>query len=243
MSDTTNITCYDYDGTNFTEFNKCPNSDSCFKEPDQCLPTRLVKRGGDLLVRPICANNPWSQETCAQICLYGNKGGYVPRVNICQDGSYCCDNDPNCCLDHTGVFLNQTNGIVIGRANETTNSATHASSTSTSTMPPKASSVVTQYSDSSLSTGAKAGIGVGVAVAALLIIAAIIGILWKRRNRKNANGSISKDVGAKSPVEKPRGSYELVHPVEMEATGQISELPGASTVPELPGNAERREAD
>ena len=34
--------------------------------------------------------------------------GILPRVTKCSDGSFCCDNQANCCNDHEGVILDES---------------------------------------------------------------------------------------------------------------------------------------
>jgi hypothetical protein len=65
--------------------------------------------------------------------LIGPPTNYLARVNICQDGSYCCDDQGNCCASKAGVFLN-ADGVVIGYANQSTSSSSMSSTSSTSTL-------------------------------------------------------------------------------------------------------------
>ncbi|KAI9925077.1 hypothetical protein ASPWEDRAFT_45222 [Aspergillus wentii DTO 134E9] len=182
------ITCYSYNGVAYDNNVKCPNSDSCCATAAQCRDDRLCNSNDDrdIIVRAVCVYKPWTLATCAQICLYDDKRGYLPRVNVCSDGSYCCDNDTTCCVDKAGFFL--TDGVITGRANDTTtttSSATPTTSLTSSTSPASATASATDTSSSGLSSGGKIGVGVGVAVGGLAILAlALFWFLWRRR--KNA---------------------------------------------------------
>ena len=37
--------------------------------------------------------------------------GFLPRVTVCDDGSLCCNNNPTCCGEGAGVFLDQDGNI------------------------------------------------------------------------------------------------------------------------------------
>ena len=49
-------------------------------------------------------------------------GGLLPRVTPCGDGSLCCSNDPQCCQNNRGVFLNENGNIIKTRATAATTS-------------------------------------------------------------------------------------------------------------------------
>ncbi|OAX81989.1 hypothetical protein ACJ72_03665 [Emergomyces africanus] len=120
MSQNDGIKCYGSKGNIFNNNTKCPNSDSCCQTVEQCRPDRLCLSNKDLdiLVRAPCSVYPWSNN-CAKVCVEEDSSGFLPRVNICQDGSYCCVKDTACCVDKLGFFLND-DGTIKARANETT---------------------------------------------------------------------------------------------------------------------------
>ncbi|KAN0073927.1 hypothetical protein V8E54_007864 [Elaphomyces granulatus] len=190
------ITCYSYTGIGYTNNTKCPQNDSCCQTAAQCRDDRLcVANGGEdgIYVRATCVNRPWTLATCAQICLYDNSDGYLPRVNICSDGSYCCGNDTYCCVNKAGLFLSK-DGEIIGYANQTTTTTTSAKPTSTTTTSTttstssltSATSSATQTSasgsntSSGLSEGGKVGVGVG---GLALILLALFWFLYRRRQK------------------------------------------------------------
>ncbi|KAG5296731.1 hypothetical protein I7I48_05646 [Histoplasma ohiense] len=119
MSSQQKIICYGSTGTRFGNNTKCPDSDSCCQTADQCRPDRLCvsNKDPDTLVRAPCSANPWN-DNCAKVCIEEDSSGFLPRVNICRDGSYCCVKDPTCCADKRGFFLND-DGSIKRRANET----------------------------------------------------------------------------------------------------------------------------
>ncbi len=49
-------------------------------------------------------------------------GGVLPRVTPCADGSLCCNNDPGCCSNGRGVFLDENGNKVNARATAATTS-------------------------------------------------------------------------------------------------------------------------
>ncbi|KAF2231013.1 hypothetical protein EV356DRAFT_552771 [Viridothelium virens] len=193
---------------------------------------------------------PSTYPLCLQADLYLSETttGFLPRINICDDGSYCCDNDPSCCVDKKGALLDATNGEVISFANTTnTSSSTSTSSTSTSVGPftsysisvsplSTPSFIMQKPNRNSISKGAKAGIGVGVASGVFSAI--LIGlILFSFIKKKPPNqGHISKDspptsgesqkpVGAQTTKDAKLPKYGDPEPsAELPAT-DIQELP------------------
>ncbi|KAL2166041.1 hypothetical protein VTG60DRAFT_3406 [Thermothelomyces hinnuleus] len=118
------IDCYRWDGGVTANNTKCPNSNACCGPTATCLSNRLchnVGDGPDLFVRGPCAVKGWDPD-CAQICQYDELGGIFPRVTICADGSLCCNNDPQCCQDGKGVFLDEAGNIASARATAATTS-------------------------------------------------------------------------------------------------------------------------
>ena len=89
---------------------------------------------------------------------------------MCNDGSYCCDNDPSCCATNSGKFVNSS-GIIIASP-----SAAAASSIS-------GAATVTVTSAASGSGGMpaadKGAIGALAGVLALVIIGAGF-VIWRK---------------------------------------------------------------
>ncbi|KAK2593233.1 hypothetical protein QQS21_009073 [Conoideocrella luteorostrata] len=130
-----------------------------------------------------------------------------PRVTVCLDGSYCCDQDgAQCCSDKRGVFLDVTGNIAKVPASTTmswgpertssgyqtvaTTSATsiNTSDVSTASTPAVSASSTSSpgaTSQSESSNAAKIGAGVGVPVGVIAIggVAALV-ILWRRKKRQ-----------------------------------------------------------
>ncbi|KAK4163869.1 hypothetical protein QBC43DRAFT_318848 [Cladorrhinum sp. PSN259] len=110
-------TCYRLDGQVMVNNRRCPGSNACCGEAATCLSNRLCHNDGDppdLFVRGPCYMNGWNGNTdCAQICLYNETAtNRMPRVNVCADGSLCCDDNKNCCAEKKGIFLDE-NGIKV----------------------------------------------------------------------------------------------------------------------------------
>ncbi|KLJ09145.1 hypothetical protein EMPG_15443 [Blastomyces silverae] len=135
MSSQRKVVCFGFTGNDFGNNTKCPDSDSCCQTAEQCRPDRLCSANNDpdTLIRAPCSVYPWNGK-CAQVCIEEDSSGFLPRVNICADGSYCCVKDPTCCVDKRGFLLND-DGTIKARANETMPEPT-SSKTSPSTEPP-----------------------------------------------------------------------------------------------------------
>ena len=211
-----------------------------------------------LFVSMVCLSfslcGPWDR-----LIEQDKKDGTLPRVTICNDGSYCCQEDDGCCADKKGLWLSE-NGEILGRANETSNPRT-----STSSVSPTPSSTSTSSSSSSDSSGlskpATLGVGIGVGVGG----AAVIGLLlfwffWRRWKNKHdiANNNIANannnDYASSAPThsqhysystqmsmpQSSQGDYVPVNTVpvneleDTKVTSQPAELPVTSQRAELP---------
>ncbi|KAK0747301.1 hypothetical protein B0T21DRAFT_354052 [Apiosordaria backusii] len=130
------ITCYGFAGQAYTDNTLCPGSNSCCGRKATCLSNRLCHNPNDpegLWVRGPCAIRGWD-DNCGQICLYNEteaSNGVLPRVVECRDGSLCCNNDPQCCQDGKGTFLNERGEIASSRATAATTSFPPLSGTGT----------------------------------------------------------------------------------------------------------------
>ena len=226
-------TCYGYDGTAATDNQVCPGSNACCGDTATCLSNRLCHNEGDsngTFVRGPCAVQPYDPNTCAEICLYGNSspslskialhitnfsadeiGGFFPRVTICDNGSYCCNDDVQCCSAGRGVFLDSTGAIVSSPPSSTINiistassitsassvtSASASTTTSITTSPTNSpaqtpssmasatasSSPSTADTSSGLATGTKIGLGVGVPLG-VLVLGVLASTVWYQRRR------------------------------------------------------------
>ncbi|KAL1843515.1 hypothetical protein VTJ49DRAFT_1108 [Mycothermus thermophilus] len=112
------INCYYFDGRISPNNTRCPDSNTCCPPNRECLSNRLCRDpadGENNWIRGPCAVKGWDG-ACAQICLYDEPGGRFPRVTECADGSLCCSNEPWCCQDKKGVFLDQNGNIIATRA-------------------------------------------------------------------------------------------------------------------------------
>jgi len=230
MNDT--ITCYDYGGQPFPGNLKCPDSDSCCETTSQCRSDCLCTSNNStsVPVRATCADIPWSLQACVQVCLYGARiesmngknrtdtsehstSGYLPRVNICENGSYCCHDNPECCEDDDGAYLS-SDGVAIGLANQTTISSS-ASSTATvasSTTQLSSTQTLSSNSTSGSSSGWKIGVGVGVPLGLLAPCAVAFALIYFNRYKRNKpKGS---DIGSDIPLTQAQ-PVGLAKPVEV----------------------------
>lgn len=211
------ITCYGFEGREFKNNTQCPGSHICCQTSDGCDPNRFCRGNGQIIV-PACSTYPW--DNCANICKYGKAflvtkmcnmqfglrkqldpgTGFLPRAVECDDGSFCCDNDPRCCTENRGIVLNGLRAIVTTNpgltSTSTTASATSTTADAAATTTTQSTTSESQAHEDTLSTGAKAGIGIGaVAVFALLLIA----FLLIRRRKRKATG----DPSVQTPVTTP----------------------------------------
>ncbi|PGH18038.1 hypothetical protein AJ79_00664 [Helicocarpus griseus UAMH5409] len=213
MSSSKKITCYGPTGNQYKNNTQCPDSDSCCQTAEQCRPDRLCNANKDVdqIVRAGCKYYPWS-DNCAKVCVDEDSWPYLPRVNICNDGSYCCVKDVTCCVDKRGFFLND-DGSIKARANETTleTSSTTIASRTSSTESSKAdptkgpafpsSSISSSAfpgalpgsapnenpettSSSGVPQGVKYGVGFGVTFG-VLFLALIAFFIWRSRQKRN----------------------------------------------------------
>jgi hypothetical protein len=165
-------TCYGYDGTAITDNQVCAGSNACCGATATCLSNRLCHNEGDnngTFVRGPCAVQPYDPNTCAEICLYGiaspylskialhitnfsadEVNGFFPRVNICDNGSYCCNDDVQCCSAGRGVFLDSTGAIVASPPSSTSSTMSTASSITSTSRVTSASSVTSASASTTL---------------------------------------------------------------------------------------------
>ncbi|CAP68201.1 uncharacterized protein PODANS_7_4750 [Podospora anserina S mat+] len=115
------ITCYGFAGQAYTDNTLCPGSNACCGRKATCLSNRLCHNPNDpegLWVRGPCAIREWD-DSCGQI--YETAASNGP----------CCNNDPQCCQDGKGTFLDEGGEIVSTRATGATTSFPPLSETGT----------------------------------------------------------------------------------------------------------------
>ncbi|KAH6838609.1 hypothetical protein B0I37DRAFT_358357 [Chaetomium sp. MPI-CAGE-AT-0009] len=172
QTDSLLINCYRWDGAITANNTKCPNSNACCGPTATCLSNRLCANVGDgpnLWVRGPCAVKGWDED-CAQICKYNETTGIFPRVTPCEDGSLCCNNDPQCCQNGDGIFLDESGNRASAKATAATTSyppvkgglerftvTPSTSTTSTSTTSTTSTSSTSTSAEASSTTGAGAG--------------------------------------------------------------------------------------
>ena len=222
------LNCYNVDGSVWDKQVQCPGSQSCCLTLGECTQNRLCAKPNNELIRGPCLNAQF--DDCSPLCHYSmysrkfppsherilthtpaNERNMFPRVHQCDDGSYCCDNSPDCCRNGTGIFLlpngklsSTTSSTVISSTAAATNTATSGALTSSST-PPGSSltfmSLATPAGVSNLaatllpsgvpertnksSTLNVKGIVIGVVVAVVAVATIIVvWILWQRRRTR-----------------------------------------------------------
>jgi hypothetical protein len=135
--------------------------------------------------------------------------GFLPRAANCTDGSFCCDNDPSCCAENRGIFLNGL-GAIVSTDREvvsTSSSSSTAVGVVTVTDTPSqaetlnsAMSTATSAADtgdntpssSSLSTSAKVGIAVGAVAGVIMVVCLVVLLMRRRRARHKQTEGLEK---------------------------------------------------
>ncbi|CEI60437.1 hypothetical protein FVEN_g6572 [Fusarium venenatum] len=206
--------CWGVNGKQWTDNMKCPGSSACCGPDATCMPNRLCQRKGQAknqFIRGPCAVAPYDRKKCAIICIREETNDRFPRVEQCDDGSYCCDYDSGCCAGGRGVFLAEDGSI---EDNSTSTTSEISSAFSTSTILSTFSTFSTEFSTTSsepttssteeadtetdsggTSQGVTIGLGVGIPIAA--IIAAVSTWLFLRRRSKKQNPPPSYPVTSK----------------------------------------------
>jgi hypothetical protein len=163
--------------------------------------------------------------------------GFLPRVNVCADGSLCCDAFPNCCEAGQGIFLDST-GQVVSSLQSTSSSTTFTSSKSTSaatsasaaasptsSSPLQLSNSPTSSPSPGLSSGAKAGIVIG-AVFGVVIIAALVVLICIQHRRLKQERPVPTTYIV--PPDVRQFSSHQMPPKELDSQSEpyLAELPG-----------------
>ncbi|KAK3302740.1 uncharacterized protein B0T15DRAFT_313890 [Chaetomium strumarium] len=153
------IDCYRWDGAVSPNNTKCPNSNACCGPKATCLSNRLCANPGDspnLWIRGPCAVKGWD-DGCAQICKYIEEKGLFPRVVPCADGSLCCNNDPQCCQNGKGIFLDESGEVASAKATAaTTTYPVVSGGLSRTTLTPSTSTTSTSTTTTSSSSSSDA---------------------------------------------------------------------------------------
>ena len=71
QTNSTVITCFNYDGTPFPDNVQCSGSSVCCGSSDECVSQRFCERDGTL-IRPVCTSYPWDENSCSGLCFYGS---------------------------------------------------------------------------------------------------------------------------------------------------------------------------
>ncbi|KAK1756617.1 hypothetical protein QBC47DRAFT_270200, partial [Echria macrotheca] len=210
---TVGIVCYGVGGQSYVNNTRCPGSNACCGVGATCLSNRLCHLPGDapeVWVRGPCAVTPFD-ESCAQICYYNETEigeGVLPRVTPCADGSLCCNNDPQCCADGRGIFLDENGNRASTKATAAitsyppvgtgTDRYTQTPSLST-TIPPTSltpspsGTDVANAGSTGENTALKVGLGVGMAMT--VVLTALVVYFWltrRKRSRTKADGARSR---------------------------------------------------
>lgn len=123
--------------------------------------------------------------------LADETGGYYPRVRRCDDGSYCCNNEPSCCSDGDGVFLDAKGNIVDTLDLPSDSPTDPAEPSPEKPSPEEPSPEEPSPSNPPDSTALKVGLGLGIPFAATL---AGFGV-WFVLRRRQRGGLAPVDQG------------------------------------------------
>ncbi|KAM0279203.1 hypothetical protein ACHAQH_004748 [Verticillium albo-atrum] len=238
-----NITCYGVGGKEYANNYKCPGSNACCGSLDQCLPNRLCKSSGlsdDIFIRGPCSTDPYDEKECAKICVYNEREsskGRFPQVTICEDGSFCCNNDAQCCERGRGTFLDERGNIIDGpesssssRSSAPTSAA--AASTAANGSPPSETTGGSkpQSSGSDDSLGLKVGLGLGIPLVAIVSGLGVWFFLTRRRRRERLD---TVEVGEAAPCAKGESTLGSTYVPSHGPTPQGSPFSGQYQVSEM----------
>ena len=99
---------------------------------------------------------------------------------MCNDGSYCCDNDPDCCVTNKGSFLNSSGYVIAAPSANPASAVSDAVISSTATATATVTS--TALRSKSMPAADKGAIGGLVAVLVLVAIGAGF-VIWRKRRQ------------------------------------------------------------
>ena len=115
----------------------------------------------------------------------------LPRIQMCTDGSYCCNDDALCCSKGEGKFVN-ARGNLISNPYTTASSQQTTESTAFQSQPTSATGAATApvpaapaSTSGGLSAAAKGGIGALSGVLFLVVIVAGL-LLWTARRKTHS---------------------------------------------------------
>ncbi len=180
-------------------------------------------------------------------------GGLFPRVTPCADGSFCCNNSPQCCSNGQGVFMDSLGHIVSSSVSGVITSYppvdgtgvarfTVTPTTSTSTFPGTSTPSTTSDPGTSLpassppsqtavsssvdTVGLKVGLGLGIPLAVLVSVCAFIlfSRWWRRRRREQDLWAAALIIGDGALHEAPGLPVKHQPPSEMYAYDKPVEL-------------------
>lgn len=118
------VSCWASNGQETLNQTVCPNSRACCGPEATCLSNGLChdpNLPSNVHIRGPCEDMRFESKECPRICLackanLRNQFFFLtntttaeldrfPRVNVCNDGSLCCEYDTQCCEGGRGVFL------------------------------------------------------------------------------------------------------------------------------------------
>ena len=113
--------------------------------------------------------------------------GILPRIQMCPDGSYCCNNDALCCDKKNGTFLDPSGNIIPNPYTTKTTSQTSpaAQETTVAATTVHATPSASASDSQGLSAAAKGVFGAMAGVLLLTLIAAGLFVWRKRREVRN----------------------------------------------------------
>lgn len=184
--------CFYPDGKNATGLFPCkPDAETshCCREADLCLTNGMCFSSGlNSIVRRGCTDKTWKSPDCPNYCaLEEYRSGDAVMTSCGNYNEFCCGQDQDaraCCNEgNTTLAAQVPGGDVIPWDLDPTTSSPAPSNSACPTMDSSGASTTsrTTLSDTSLKTQRNALIGTTAGFAMLMLVAAILAILWRRR--------------------------------------------------------------
>ncbi|KAI1079080.1 hypothetical protein F5B20DRAFT_581497 [Whalleya microplaca] len=203
---------------------------------------------GTQLWRESCTDPTWKSSACLKLCADGGYSNEDAEITPCADGSYCCGkNNTDCCAQREGTFI-VNDQVASSTTSSSSSSSTRtsastptetaasitASSTGTTSSTPLSAAIALQ--GSGLSDAAVAGISIAGTLVGVGVIAGVIYMVRRRRDRSKSRREQALPTGAlpshyvpRRPGSSPPGTSEL------DGTSLPQELPSVPLeVSELP---------
>ena len=134
--------------------------------------------------------------------------GVLPRIQLCPDGSYCCNNDALCCSKKAGKFIDPSGNLISNPYTTKTPGPTSAAAQATKVAATTVHATPTASSSSNgLSPAAEGVIGALAGILFLTLVAAALFVWMKRRELHNLKHDSMQTQSTMQPYHVPQYQY------------------------------------